>query len=86
MKRWTGLAAVMMGLALVKGPAGSADEFEYDISLRRMTLYQGGLALAGTGDMAVKSDRIVAVSMPRAGPAGSASSPTSIRTPRAAPP
>ncbi|CAG0997639.1 D-aminoacylase [Burkholderiales bacterium] len=38
-----------------------AEAADYDLALRGATLYRGGFELAGTGDVAIRGDRIVAV-------------------------
>jgi len=55
-------ALIMILLLSVYGAhAEGAREFEYDVALRGGTLYVGGNALSGVGDLALLGDRIVAV-------------------------
>lgn len=49
-----------LGLLLILGTATAGAE-SYDIALRNGTLYRGGFELSGTGDVAIRGDRIVAV-------------------------
>jgi N-acyl-D-aspartate/D-glutamate deacylase len=52
----------LLGLAAVTAGAAPAEEtFDYDLVFRGATLYTGGSALAGRGDVATRGDRIVAV-------------------------
>jgi N-acyl-D-amino-acid deacylase len=48
-------------LLLCLGPAPAFAEFTYDLMLRGGTLYLGGHAMAGPGDLAILGDRIAAV-------------------------
>jgi N-acyl-D-aspartate/D-glutamate deacylase len=48
-------------LFLILGPEPASAEFDYDLVLRGGTLYVGGHAMAGRGDLAIRGDRIVAV-------------------------
>jgi N-acyl-D-aspartate/D-glutamate deacylase len=50
-------ASLLPGLA----PESAVAEFAYDLALRGGTLYLGGTAMAGRGDLAIRDDRIVAV-------------------------
>ncbi len=43
------------------GPTSAFAEFDYDLALRGGTLYLGGEAMAGPGDLAIRDDRIAAV-------------------------
>jgi N-acyl-D-amino-acid deacylase len=55
------LLLIWLALLLGLGPESAFAEFAYDLALRGGTLYLGGQALAGQGDLAIRDDRIVAV-------------------------
>ena len=57
--RWLPLIWLALILGLVPQPVSA--EFDYDLVLRGGTLYLGGNAMAGPGDLAIRDDRIVAV-------------------------
>jgi N-acyl-D-aspartate/D-glutamate deacylase len=57
--RW--LFLVWLPLLLGLGAEPASAEFDYDLALRGGTLYLGGNAMAGRGDLAIRDDRIVAV-------------------------
>jgi N-acyl-D-aspartate/D-glutamate deacylase len=48
-------------VALAVSPVIGAEEFDYDLAFRGGWIYRGGFAMAGTGDVAVRGDRIAAV-------------------------
>ena len=55
------LFLIWLPLLLGLGPESAFAEFDYDLVLRGGTLYLGGQAMAGQGDLAIRDDRIVAV-------------------------
>jgi N-acyl-D-aspartate/D-glutamate deacylase len=57
--RW--LLFIWVPLLLGLGPEPAFAEFDYDLVLRGGTLYLGGDAMAGPGDLAIRDDRIAAV-------------------------
>ena len=55
------LLSILLPLLLSLGPSSAFAEFDYDLALRGGTLYLGGEAIEGQGDLAIRDDRIVAV-------------------------
>ena len=55
------LLSILLPLLLSLGPSSAFAEFDYDLVLRGGTLYLGGEAIEGQGDLAIRDDRIVAV-------------------------
>jgi len=55
------LLLIWLPLLLGLGPESAFAEFDYDLALRGGTLYLGGEAMEGRGDLAIRGDRIVAV-------------------------
>jgi N-acyl-D-aspartate/D-glutamate deacylase len=52
---------MIAALAVMAGPVGTVEEYDYDFALRGGELYLGGYEMGGKGDVAVLGDRIVAV-------------------------
>ena len=52
---------IWLALLLVLCPGAAFAKFDYDLALRGATLYLGGDAMAGSGDLGIRDDRIVAV-------------------------
>ncbi len=61
MSNFIKIAGLVMMLVLAAGFVSAQEHYDYDLALRGGTLYLGGLDIAGTGDVAVVGDRIVAV-------------------------
>jgi N-acyl-D-aspartate/D-glutamate deacylase len=52
---------MIAALAVMAGPVGPVEEYDYDVAIRGGELYLGGTSMGGVGDVAIKGDRIVAV-------------------------